>query len=67
MSINEDFLKEFRDVVYHQSGLNKGDFRRALEVSMLDYVIKYSESEPAKDYAKQAKSELIKNLKKLSD
>ena len=62
MLISEDFLKEFRDVIYHQTGLNKGDFRKALEISMLDYVIKYSESEPAKDYAKLTKSELLKNV-----
>ena len=55
--IDEDILKEFRDVIYTRLGLRKGDFKKSLEDAMLDYIIKYSKSENAKEFAKKTKAE----------
>ena len=55
--IDEDILKEFRDVIYTRMGLKKGDFKKTLEDAMLDYIIKYSKNAGAKDFAKRAKEE----------
>jgi hypothetical protein len=55
--IDEDILKEFRDVIYTRMGLRKGDFKKSLEDATLDYIIKYSKSDDAKDFAKRAKAE----------
>ena len=38
-------------------GLRKGDFKKSLEEAMLDYIIRYSKSDGAKDFAKRAKAE----------
>ena len=55
--IDEEILKEFRDVIYTRLGLRKGDFKKSLEEAMLDYIIRYSKSDGAKDFAKRAKAE----------
>lgn len=55
--INEDVLKEFRDVIYTRMGLRKGDFKKSLEDAMLDYIIKYSKNDSAKEFAKRTKAE----------
>ena len=56
-NLDDRLLKEFRDVIYHKSGLRKGDFKKSLEEAMLDYIIRYSKSDGAKDFAKRAKAE----------
>ncbi|MGQ0376379.1 MAG: hypothetical protein ACT4OW_02605 [Nitrososphaerota archaeon] len=55
--IDEEILKEFRDVIYTRMGLKKGDFKKSLEDAMLDYIVKYSKSSSAKEFAKRAKEE----------
>lgn len=55
--IDEEILKEFRDVIYTRMGLRKGDFKKSLEDAMLDYIIKYSKNDGAKDFAKRTKAE----------
>lgn len=55
--INDEVLKEFRDVIYTRMGLKKGDFKKSLEDAMLDYILKYSKNEEAKDFAKRTKAE----------
>ena len=56
-NLDDRLIKEFRDVIYNRSGLRKGDFKKSLEESMLDYIIRYSKSDGAKDFAKRAKAE----------
>lgn len=53
--IDEKILKEFRDVIYTRMGLKKGDFKKSLEDAMLDYILKYSKSPSAKEFAKRTK------------
>lgn len=55
--VDEEILKEFRDVIYTRMGLRKGDFKKSIEEAMLDYILKYSRSESAKDFARRAKAE----------
>lgn len=55
--IDEEILKEFRDVIYTRMGLRKGDFKKSLEDAMLDYIIKYTKNDGVKDFAKRAKAE----------
>ncbi|MBI2005736.1 MAG: hypothetical protein HYS75_00365 [Nitrosopumilales archaeon] len=55
--IDEKVLKEFRDVIYTRMGLKKGDFKKSLEDAMLDYILKYSKSPSAKEFAKRTKEE----------
>ncbi len=55
--IQDEILKEFRDVIYNRMGLKKGDFKKSLEDAMLDYILKYSKSPSAKEFAKRAKAE----------
>jgi hypothetical protein len=55
--IGEKILKEFRDVIYNRTGLKKGDFKKSLEDAMLDYILKYSKSPSAKEFAKRTKEE----------
>lgn len=57
--IDETILTEFRDVIYTRMGLRKGDFKKSLEDAMLDYILKYSKNETAKDFAKRAKAEKL--------
>ena len=57
--INDDVLKEFRDVIYNRMGLKKGDFKKSLEDAMLDYILKYSKNDEAKKFAKRTKDENI--------
>lgn len=59
--IQDEILKEFRDVIYNRMGLKKGDFKKSLEDAMLDYIIKYSKSASAKEFAKRAKAEKTGN------
>lgn len=42
VNIDKEILARFRETVYHKTGLKKGDFRTAIEVTMLDYIKKYS-------------------------
>ena len=56
-NLDDGLIKEFRDVIYNRSGLRKGDFKNSLEEAMLDYIIRYSKSDGAKDFAKRAKAE----------
>jgi len=56
-NLDDRLIKEFRDVIYNKSGLRKGDFKKSLEEAMLDYIIRYSKSDGAKDFAKRAKAE----------
>ena len=55
--IDDKLLKEFRDVIYTRKGLRKGDFRDSLEEAMLEYILKYSKSETAKEFARHVKTE----------
>lgn len=55
--IDDAILDQFRDVIYTRMGLRKGDFKKSLEDAMLDYIMKYSKSETAKEFAKRAKAE----------
>ena len=41
-NLDDRLLKEFRDVIYHQSGLKKGDFKKSLEGAIKEYITKYS-------------------------
>jgi len=43
-NVNDEILKQFRDVIYRESGLKKGDFKRTLEEAMQEYIQKYSQS-----------------------
>lgn len=43
-NVNDEILKQFRDVIYRKSGLKKGDFKRTLEEAMQEYIQKYSQS-----------------------
>jgi hypothetical protein len=40
--IDDALVGQFRHVVYTKYGLRKGDFKKALQEAMLDYVRKYS-------------------------
>ena len=57
VSIDEDVLKEFRAVIYQNSRLRRGDFKNAVTVAMLDYIMKYSKLETTKEFAKRTKSD----------
>ena len=41
-NLDDRLLKEFRDVIYHKSGLRKGDFKRSLEEAIKEYITKYA-------------------------
>jgi hypothetical protein len=41
--IDDDLVKEFRQVIYERHGLRKGDLKNALQEAMLDYIRKYSD------------------------
>ena len=56
-NLDDGLIKEFRDVIYNRSGLRKGDFKNSLEEAMFNYIIRYSKSDGAKDFAKRAKAE----------
>jgi len=56
-NLDDRLIKEFRDVIYNRSGLRKGDFKNSLEEAMFNYIIRYSKSDGAKDFAKRAKAE----------
>lgn len=40
--VDDNLVKEFRHVIYEKYGLKKGDFKRALEEAMLDYIRKHA-------------------------
>lgn len=44
-NLDDRLLKEFRDVIYHKSGLRKGDFKKSLEAAIKEYITKYSNKE----------------------
>ena len=56
-NLDNEILKEFRDVIYHKRGLKHGDFKITLEDAMLEYIIKYSKSDTAKKFAIRTMSE----------
>ena len=55
-NLDERIVKEFRHVIYTRAGLKKGDFKKALEQAMLDYILKYAESKNISDMAELAKA-----------
>ncbi|AJM93200.1 MULTISPECIES: hypothetical protein [Nitrosopumilus] len=55
--IDDEILQEFRHVIYEKYGLKKGDFKNALESAMVDYVLKYSKTDTAKELANRLKDE----------
>ena len=58
-NIDNELLKQFRDVIYRRRGLRKGDFKDSVEEVMLDFIIKYSNSDSAKEFAVRVKAERI--------
>lgn len=56
--IDDEILGEFRDVIYKKRGLKKGDFKMSLQEAIIDYVLKYSKSKTAREFAKNAKERL---------
>lgn len=42
-NIDEDLIKEFRGVVYRQSGLKKGDMKNAIAQAIIDYTSKHKD------------------------
>jgi len=60
VNIDEEVLKEFRDVIYKKSGLKKGDFKNTLQEAIIEYVKKNSKSYNEKSYAKRK----VENTKK---
>lgn len=57
--IDDKILNEFREVIYKRKGLRKGDFKKSLEEAIIEYVLKYSKSKTAKQFAKNAKAQLL--------
>ncbi|MBI3253758.1 MAG: hypothetical protein HYZ56_03480 [Nitrosopumilales archaeon] len=57
VTIDDEILREFRDVIYRKKGLRRGDFQKSLEEAMLEYVLKYAKSEKTKELAKRVKKE----------
>lgn len=41
VKIDEHLVKEFRSVVYKQSGLKKGDVTNAIVQAIIDYTVKH--------------------------
>ena len=41
VKIDENLVKEFRGVVYNQSGLKKGDVTNAIIQAIIEYTAKY--------------------------
>ncbi|MDX1373554.1 MAG: hypothetical protein R3321_13865 [Nitrososphaeraceae archaeon] len=39
--IDDEVLDNFREVIFHRYGLKKGDFKKALEEALKDYVKKH--------------------------
>jgi len=56
--IEDKILEEFRDVIYNRKGLKKGDFKDSLEEAMIDYILKHSKSESAREFAKRYKESM---------
>lgn len=44
-NIDEDLIKEFRGVLYRQSGLKKGDMTNAIAQAIIDYTSKHKDKE----------------------
>lgn len=42
--IDDDVLDGFREVIFHKYGLKKGDFKKALEEALQDYIQKHNET-----------------------
>ncbi len=42
VNVDDEILRHFRDVIYYKYGLKKGDFKKAVEEAIVDYVKKYS-------------------------
>jgi len=54
--IDDELVRKFRHVVYTKDGLKKGDFKKAIEEAMIDYIKKYSDSKLLREMAERAKS-----------
>ncbi|MGI0083328.1 MAG: hypothetical protein ACREAG_08510 [Nitrosopumilaceae archaeon] len=54
-------MKEFRDVIYVKYGLKRGDFKKAVEDAMLDYISSRSKSSSARDFVRRKKREIRNN------
>jgi len=54
--IDDELVRKFRHVVYTKDGLKKGDFKKAIEEAMIDYIKKYSDSKSLREMAERAKS-----------
>ena len=42
-NIDSRLLDEFRKIIFYKYGLRKGDFKKALEESITDYIQKHQE------------------------
>ena len=43
-NVNENILLEFKNTIFHKSGLKHGDFRESLQEAIEDYIRKYFDS-----------------------
>ena len=41
--IDQEILDQFREIIYFKYGLRKGDFKKALEEAIKEYVEKYND------------------------
>ena len=57
VKIDDEIIREFREVIFKKSGLKRGDFKNTLEEAILDYVKKHNKSYNVKSYAKRVKAE----------
>jgi len=64
-NLDNEILKEFRDVIYHKSGLKKGDFQESLEDAMVDYILKHSKLSLSKKFVNQITEENDVEFQKL--
>ena len=59
-NVDEKILNEFRDAIYQNSRLRRGDFKKNLEIAMIEYTIKYSNSKKSTPILEK----YLKSLKK---
>lgn len=57
VNIDKEILVRFRETVYHRMGLKRGDCKTAIEVTIVDYIQKYSKSKNSMDFVKCVKEE----------
>jgi len=41
--IDDKIFEGFREIIYYKYGLRKGDFKKAVEEAMLDYIKKHAQ------------------------